>query len=213
VGATSTQFNISLTGEACKGNCPQFSTLLKHNVLVQSSATGAFTFLALSPFTIPTSVTTAPDGGCANYVSVGQDAFQETDGRSGTTGTLNFIFGIPQAAIKNDPNIGNGQKFIPICAGSAHVDAQGNVIKCTAQGVPYGPWTGEALDPTTHNFTGVPRDAVCDPATGLYWGILGSFQDSAIDPATNPIVTNWKSDTTYRYFYMNVPYPWDWSMG
>jgi len=211
--ATSTPFNISLTGEACKGNCPKFSTLLDHGVQVQSSATGTFTFLALSPYGIPGNVT-LDGGGCAGYVPVANAAFQETDGRTGTSNALNFIFGIPQAAIKSDPNIGNGNPFIPICAGSAHVDAQGTVIPCTATGaLAYGPWIGEALDQTTHNFAGFSQPAVCDQATGLYWGILGSYQDPTIDPATSPIVTNWKSDNTYRFFYVNVPSYWDWSMG
>jgi hypothetical protein len=73
---------------------------------------------------------------------------------------------------------------------------------------------GKKIDPTTGNFIdGAYTRAVCDTTSGLWWGILASFQDynsGVIDPSNTPNVTGWNSDTTYRWFDISVPSPWDW---
>jgi hypothetical protein len=82
-----------------------------------------------------------------------------------------------------------------------------------------GPWKGRAID-ETGKFTGATAYAQCDPTTHLWWGILGSFQDYSgadpIDPSANPTVTGWGSatigPTSYRYFNIRVPSPWDWKL-
>lgn len=213
--ATSAPFDISLTGEPCGGSCSDLDTPLGGGAQVTSSATGTFTFLAVSPARIPDSVT-QPGAGCAFYHSViDGGGFHETDGRIGASGTLSFTYAIPTSAILEDPFIGDGQRFVPLCAGGAWVDASGTAHPCydaTDPGNP-GPWLGRALDPNTHNFNGSDSLAVCDHATGLYWGILGSFQDKEIDPTKNPTVTGWSSDDTSRLFFVSVPPPYDWEMG
>jgi hypothetical protein len=212
-------FAISLSGESCTtSGCPTFNTTLDGNTNVDASATGdAFTFLAIGPATAPSSVT-GPGGGCANFSTVGAAGFAETDGRTGPGGDLLFTYYVNKRLIQKKYGNNNGQQFIPICAGSAQVASDGTVIPCTAQGVPYGPWKGKELD-SGGNFDGNTADAVCDRTTGLYWGILGSFQDytnsdpsKIIDPSTNPTVTGWDSNSTYRFFYVRVPYPWDFQL-
>jgi hypothetical protein len=57
---------------------------------------------------------------------------------------------------------------------------------------------------------------MCDPQSGYWWGILGSFQDP-IDPSLNPTVTAWGGTTiagiSYRQFFIRVPSGWDWRTG
>jgi hypothetical protein len=205
--ATSDAFSVALTGEACTtSGCPSFTTQLGNGTVLQSSATGSvFTFLSTNTDSIPPEVTQAGHG-CANFVSLGAGAVEENDGRTGPGGTLLFTYAIPTALVQAAPD--NGQPHNPICAGSAPLDlVTGQPVRCDSPAA-VGPWLGDALDPITHTFNGAQAYAVCEP-DGLYWGILGSFQDKAIDPGANPTVTGWKSDTNFRYYDISVPFPWD----
>jgi hypothetical protein len=207
-------FDIIFSGISCTlgVNCTLPGVVLDTKTSVDSTATGgAFTFLSVTPYTVPANVT-APGGGCANFQGVGAAGFLQGGERVSDTGDLLFTYYVDKRQIQRRYGSNNGQQFIPLCAGAARVDALGNVVPCTAQGVPYAPWKGEELN-SEGNFDGNVADAVCDPATGLYWAVMGSFQDHRIDPNLNPTVTDWGSDTLHRFFNMRVPTPWDWRVG
>jgi hypothetical protein len=214
-------FDIFIAGTDCTLglDCELPGVVLDSKTNVDTTVTGgAFTFLAITPISVPANVT-APGGGCANFQSVGAAGFLQTGERISDAGDLLFTYYVDKKQILKRYGNNNGQQFIPLCAGAAHVDASGNVVPCTAQGVPYAPWRGKELD-SEGRFDANVVDAICDPATGLYWGVMGSFQDytnsdptKVIDPNLNPTVTGWDSDTLHRFFNLRVPTPWDWRVG
>jgi hypothetical protein len=207
-------FDIIFAGISCTlgDDCMLPGVVLDTKTSVDSTATGgAFTFLSVTPYTVPPNVT-APGGGCANFQTTGAAGFVQGGDRVSDNGDLLFTYYVDKRQIQKRYGNNNGQQFIPLCAGAARVDASGNVVPCTAQGVPYAPWQGEELN-AEGKFDGNLADAVCDPATGLYWAVMGSFQDHRIDPNLNPTVTGWDSDTLHRFFTMRVPSPWDWRVG
>ena len=65
--------------------------------------------------------------------------------RISSTGDLLFTYYVNKNQITKRYGNNNGQQFIPYCAGAAKVDAAGNVMPCTGQGAPYGPWRGKEL--------------------------------------------------------------------
>lgn len=217
---TSDSFNVIYGVTCTESGCPSFTTSLGGTTQVTSSATGSsFTFLAVVPTDIPPTATadnpeTENDGGCVYYRPVG-DPFEAIEGRSIDTGELRFTYYLSKKAIDKLYGSTQGQQFVPLCAGAAWVNDSGAVKRCDDAGAP-APWKGKALG-SDGKFTGAVKDAVCDDATGLFWGILGSFQDytgaNPIDPNVSPTVTGWDSDGTYRYFHVRVPAPWDWKMG
>ncbi len=214
-------FDIYSDGTACTLglDCSLPGVVLDSKTNVDTTATGgAFTFLSVTPYSVPLNVT-LPGGGCANFQSAGASGFVQSGTRISSTGDLLFTYYVNKNQITKRYGNNNGQQFIPLCAGAAKVDAAGNVMPCTGQGAPYGPWRGKELS-TDGKFDGNAIDAVCDPATGMYWSVMGSFQDysnpdpgKAINPALNPTVTGWDSNATQRFFYMRVPSPWDWRVG
>jgi hypothetical protein len=214
-------FDIYSDGTACTLglDCSLPGVVLDSKTNVDATATGgAFTFLSITPYSVPLNVT-QPGGGCANFQTTGAAGFLQGGGRVSDTGDLLFTYYVNKSQIQKRYGNNNGQQFIPLCAGAAKVDAAGNMIPCTAQGVPYGPWRGKELN-ADGNFSGNVIDAVCDVATGMYWSVMGSFQDytnpdpaKRIDPALNPTVTSWDSNATQRFFNMRVPSPWDWRVG
>src|SRR5215217_5385000 len=211
---SSPAFDIYSNGTSCTlgVDCSLPGVVLDSKTQVDATATGgAFTFLSITPYTVPLNVTQAGDG-CANFQTAGAAGFLQGGDRISDTGDLLFTYYVNKNQIQKRYGNNNGQQFIPLCAGAAKVDAAGNVIPCTAQGVPYGPWRGKELT-AEGNFSGNVIDAVCDPATGMYWSVLGSFQDQEINPALNPTVTGWDSNSTQRFFNMRVPSPWDWRVG
>lgn len=215
----SAAFDISYGAPCSNGVCPTSSGTLDANSKLDAGATGAFRFLAFNVSSIPPAVT-GSSGGCAGFQSVytainsSGGVFNETD--SGATGTTNktFRYYINKKLVQKKFGNNSGQQFIPICAGGQRLDPQtGQAINCNADAK--GGWIGKKLDPATGLFNGQYGSAVCD-ADGLWWGILTSFQDNnsgAFDPATTPTVTGWNSDTTYRWFDISVPNPWDWRAG
>jgi hypothetical protein len=211
---SSPAFDIYSDGTSCTlgVDCSLPGVVLDSKTNVDTTATGgAFTFLSITPYTVPLNVTQA-GGGCANFQTAGAAGFLQSGGRVSDTGDLLFTYYVNKNQIQKRYGNNNGQQFIPLCAGAAKVDAAGTMIPCTAQGVPYGPWRGKELT-ADGKFDGNVIDAVCDPATGMYWGVMGSFQDQGIDPALNPTVTGWDSNSTQRFFKMRVPSPWDWRVG
>jgi hypothetical protein len=198
--------------------------------LSTETSNGTFTFVALAATALDPKNLPA---GCDNWQSVGTNGFRETDTGTGT-GTKTFRYFVSQGLIKARYGKNTGQQFIPICAGGMR-EVNGTPVPCNQDTNPGGGWWGESLDPTTHNFTGVLVQATCN-ADGLWWGILSSFQDvnnnnfgnvgaappSGFSWSTNPLVTSWNSctggqagcpgtaGTTYRYFSISVPPPWDW---
>jgi hypothetical protein len=207
-------FDVVLAGTSCTlgADCLLPGVALDTKTNVDTTATGgAFTFLSVTPASVPAGVTAA-DGGCAYFQSVGAAGFLQSGTRISDTGDLLFTYYVNKNQIQKRYGNNNGQQFIPLCAGAARVDANGNVIPCTGQGVPYPPWTGEELG-VDGKFTGNLKDAICDVTTGLYYSVMGSFQDHRIDPNLNPTVTGWDSNSTQRFFNMRVPSPWDWRVG
>jgi hypothetical protein len=211
-----------VASRGCGNNCSLPATALDQNPTAKASATltgASATFLALNTTSAIPKLVMDPGGGCANFRSVGASGFEASDSRGSSSGELLFTYYVNKKLIEARYGKNTGTQFIPICAAAAQVDAQGHILYCTGQGFPYGPWKGKALD-ALGKFNGLTRDAVCDPVTGLYWGIMGSFQDYnssdpslRIDPALNPTITGWDSDGTYRFFNGRVPAPWDWRTG
>jgi hypothetical protein len=208
---TSDSFNISLVKTDCTGTgCPETSLGLDVNTNLTFSASGSFfQFLAVGPASIPAIVTAkGGSGGCANFKSISAAAFDEADG--GGSGTKTFRYFVDKSIIPKQFQGTSGQQFLPICAGGARID-DGVVTPCTSADDNTG-WISKVLD-SQGKFTSAYTKAKCDPVTGLWWGILPSFQDitpGRIDPSSNPIVSNWGSSTTARWFDITVPSPWDW---
>lgn len=219
-------FDISYGSPCSGGVCPTSSGTIDGSAKLDAGAIGAFTFLAFNTSSIPTSVT-APggSGGCAGFQSVytainsSGGVFNETD--SGATGstTKTFRYYINKKLVQKKFGNNSGQQFIPICAGGERLGDNGQPINCvTDQAAGRAGWTSKKIDPVTGLFTTGFTPAVCDPGTGLWWGILSSFQDynnypSGTTPSNTPNVTGWNSDTTYRWFDISVPSPWDWRAG
>jgi hypothetical protein len=207
-------FSITLNGKACTAgqDCSVPTTTLNSLTRVNVTGTGGFfAFLGLGPTTIPLSVT-GTGGGCQFYVPIeGASGFETAEERTG--GELLFTYSIDKKAIEKRYGKNSSNRFIPLCAGAARLDSLGHVHSCTESGFA-APWKGKELSPTG-DFTGANRDAVCDPTTGLLWGIIGSFQDKnkGIDPNLNPTITSWFSEGQFRHFNARVPFPWDWKMG
>ncbi len=218
-GATSDPFVIDQAGTACdplQTSCtlPQQNLSSPKNTTTTVTATatdmvdGGFTGIAFnlaSP--IPGNVIAA-GGGCANFKTSGA-AGVLLEIRPFAQGVLEIEYGIPIKLIQASPN--NGNKFVPICAHARRVDTGGMPVNCTADSD--GPFKGRELD-VNGVLTGALRDAVCDTATGEWWGILATYQDG-VDPATNPLTTGWTSGTapdgtSLRIFTIQVPAPWDW---
>jgi hypothetical protein len=235
-GVTSTGFTIFLSRTTCApgDQCGDLNTptpIGNGNSTIAYSFNGSsFTFLAVNPDTIPASVT-APGGGCQYLLVPGPRSwtgFVEVDGPTSTSGEKTFRFGVKKSLITKLYGTNQGQQFIPLCAGAKRI-VDGVPEDCSAEPADSG-WMGKALGPDG-KFNGQLRRAVCGP-DGLWWGVLGSFQDYTnanpalvIDPSWSPTVYAWDSDTTYRYFYIRVPAgsgpigsgyeddPWDYKCG
>lgn len=209
----SAPFNISLAKATCSGTvgCSLPGISLNSGTQVDSSTSdGSFEFLAIGPAEIPSTVTD-PGGGCANFQTVGGAVFDEADG--GGSGTKTFRYYVAKSILPKQFQSTSGQQFLPICAGGARVD-NGNVVHCTSASDTRG-WIDKTLD-SNHKMTSIYSKAKCDPGTGLWWGILPSFQDinpAGINPGSNPLVTGWGGTTNARYFDISVPSPWDWRAG
>lgn len=215
--ASSNPFNITLTGITCGTSCQINGLSLPGGTQVNGSGTssGSFHFFALTSASIPSSVT-GPGGGCANFSTLGSTAFDESDGNTSGTGTKTFRYFVPKSDIVKKYSWNKGQPFIPICAGGERV-VNGSLVSCTQDTSPSGGWWGKKLDSTGAFTKGGYAQAVCDQATGLWWGILASFQDVHASPhivqGTTPLVTGWGSGKSSRYFDISVPAPWDWRAG
>jgi hypothetical protein len=140
----------------------------------------------------------------------------ETDGRTGASGTLTFVYALSSQLIKLSPN--NGNPFVPLCAGAVELttDASGNVkvVPCTpgevghagSGGQPNSGWYGDKLNPDG-TFSGSQTWSICGD-DNVWWNILGTYQDP-IDATQNPTVTAWQGGSKFRYFTISVPWPWD----
>jgi hypothetical protein len=205
-------FNISLAKATCSGSvgCSLPGISLNSGTQVDSSTSnGSFQFLAIGPAAIPSTVTST--GGCANFKAVGGAVFDEADG--GGSGTKTFRYYVAKSILPKQFQSTSGQQFLPICAGGTRLDGNGKPLNCLDDTA--GGWIDKTLD-SNGKMTSIYSTAQCDPGTGLWWGILPSFQDinpAGIDPSRNPLVTGWGGTTTARYFDISVPSPWDWRAG
>jgi hypothetical protein len=198
-------FNINLGG--CAGaNCAIPSTPLNNDLQVGvSSSGGSFTFLTLDPFGLG-----SVPAGCQYYTSPGNGGFSLTEGRTSNTGDLTFTYSIRTSLIPGDGDHDFDDTYIPLCAGGQRVNANGQPIPCTQD--PGAGWKGRTLTSTGEFGFGF-KNAICDAASGLWWGILGTSLDSHFIPSGNPIITGFTDDATYRNYTIKVPAPWDWKMG
>jgi hypothetical protein len=206
-------FNISLVKATCSGSvgCSLPNVSLDGDTRLDSSTSnGSFRFLAIGPAEIPASVTGSA-GGCANFKTIGGAIFDAADG--GGTGVKTFRYYVDKSILPKQFQSTSGQQFLPICAGGARVN-NGTVVPCTSASDTTG-WIDKTLD-SDGKMTSTYSRAKCDVDTGLWWGILPSFQDinpGHIDRTTSPLVTGWGGSTNARYFDISVPAPWDWRAG
>jgi hypothetical protein len=169
--------------------------------------------------------------GCQNFNKVSPDdvPIVVVDTRTMVAGELNVSYGVKISAIKKKYANTSGQQFIPICVGAMRIalgtngktysvpcneDYPGAQPQATKTDPSATGWWGKTLD---NNGAFVPNSvsrAVCDPMTGYFFGIVGSFQDytasngnPTIDPNNNPTVTSWGGDgtNTYRVFKIRFP--------
>jgi hypothetical protein len=135
----------------------------------------------------------------------------------GETGTTTIDYGIADKALKKRYGPNYGQPNVPICVGAMRVAAGGAKIPCNSDtGVG---WTGKALD-TTGRLNGQFKQAVCDPTTHLWWGIVPTYQDNPNPPgfpAIEIVISHWggttaPDGTNLRLFTITKPNPWDFTM-
>jgi hypothetical protein len=240
--ADSGTFSIFQTYVACTTDNPNCNSTLNlggtGNAGLTTSTSGSFTFLALAGGTL-----TLPGTGssgkviCQYWSGPLTNGFREVDQGSGS-GTKLFTYYVSQSVLKARYGKNTGQQFVPMCAGGAKVDSSGNVVYCTTPGSTDG-WWGESLN-SDGSISGILQQAICGE-DGLWWGFMPSFQDvnntnfgglntpppDGFSWSTNPIVTGWgsctagstcptgvgTSGTTYRFFNISIPSPWDWGGG
>lgn len=219
--ATSTGFSVDLLLVPCdpsQTNCdlPQQNLPSPKNTTTTFDATasgGGATGLAFNlGGVVPPSVTGA-GGGCAYFDKATTGAPGITlDVRPYVQGVLEMDYGIPTKLIQASPN--NGNKFVPICAHARRIGIDGIPVNCDAPNAAGGPAFKSKTLTSSGVLTSTIVNAVCDPGTHEWWGILPTYQD-AVDPTTNPIISAWgggtaPDGTNLRIFTIRVPAPWDW---
>lgn len=254
-GATSDSFDVYDVYSTCSGNCTTDPiTTGSGSSQSQDTPTGSGDFASIglgagTPGYIP--------AGCLNFVPLTPDDVPVVviDTRNSVSGTLKVVFGASISAIQKRNSSNSGQQFTPICVGAKRIalgsDGKTHGVDCNQPYPgPHGPitqattanpsqtgWWGKTLDANGKFVPGSVTQAVCDPVTGYFFGIAGSFQDyhapkgqPTIDPANSPTVTGWGTDPSglYRDFSIVFPasshddaasaalanVPWDgWNMG
>jgi hypothetical protein len=227
-------FDILLTTTTCTTSGCQTDPLNVNGVFVQAQTSSSnFALVGVGILRIPI------PAGCANFVPLGDAPIVVTDQRTTLSGDIFVTYGIRKNAIQKRFGSNSGEQFIPICGGAKRLRWNAQTertepVDCdddSVYGVQDG-WMGKTLDAEGKFDLAAPlSEAVCDPETGYFFGILGSFQDDTnsdpskrIDPATNPTVVGWNSDNTFRYFTTKFPsasgtgalagIPWDgWKFG
>lgn len=214
------------TSDPSTGLCT-ISNIPLQNGLVNISGSGGFGFIAVDPSQAPSSVT-ASGGGCANFGGSGKykgigtgNGFTETDGRT-ASGTIDITVSIPNTTLKTVYGANYGQPNVPICFGAKVLVNNTTPINCNASGNPLKGWNDRTLG-TDGKFNGGYSNALCDPTTGYWWGILGTFQDPNSTSTTDeifdsnqiPLITGWGSspDGSYRTFTIHEPSGWDGQCG
>jgi hypothetical protein len=216
--AISSPFNVYATLATCNGSC----TTQNVNIgLSNEQATGNGNFLqigiaGLGLGYIPT--------GCQTFSPInGNDLPVEVDDqRSALSGDLYAYDGANISDIQKKYSTTQGQQFIPICVGAMRIalgsDGKTYGVPCTRDynGLSQAGtgWWGKVLDSTGAFVPYMFKRAVCDPGTGYFFGIVGSFQDytapkgdPTLDPSTNPSVTAWGTDPTGTYRVFTIRFP------
>lgn len=201
----SSVFQITTGGQNCLGQpvCT-FTTNLTNSQLT-TTGTGDFDFIAIQDTTsVPASVI-ADGGGCEHFIGTGT-GFEESDVRN-ADGSLDFIYSIPDSALKRAYGPNYGQPNVPLCAGGKVV-VNNHPVDCDP--ATQAPWHGRHLG-TDGRFDGTYRPAVCG-AGGYWWAILGTKQDPnpPIDPNFDPTITGWGTAGSNRTFNIHVTPGWDW---
>lgn len=156
--------------------------------------------------------------GCQTFSTVGAAPMVVVDQRESVAGDVYVTYGIKKTLIQKKYGNTQGQQFIPICAGAQRIRlTSAGTTEAVPCNQPYDGnaqtgWIGKTLDAGSFDQAAEPSEAICDPDSGYFVGILGSFQDSTnsnpalvIEPSSNPTVVSWTSDTVYRYFTIRYP--------
>ena len=225
-GATSDPFDVYLTLNDCAAagtQCGIQQFNVDSDTTTQVQGDGSFAFLGVAK--VPFSANGVP-AGCQSFAQdeTGSAPVVVIDQRSSLSGDLYVTYGISKTLVAKKYGSNKGQQFIPLCVGARRIafDAGSGTtvpVPCDQpyDGQPQTGWVGKTLDANGLFVPGSTSPAICDanpsdPGYGYFWGIAGSFQDATapkrsprIDPAANPTVTSWTSDTTYRYFTLRFP--------
>jgi hypothetical protein len=220
---TGNDFNLAgSTGLKTDVACVIGRTELDANTQIEVAAEGgSFTFLGVAGFNSNSGTLPA---GCANFKSIYVDSLgnpipgggvEITDTRTSAAGTLHFKLYINKTLIAAKYGSNSGQQFITFCAGAMMLNSDGSQKKCTDEGSTFGGWVGAAID-SDGKFTGGLTRAKCNAGDGRYYGILASFQFLNVKGSlklgpTDPLITGWGSDDTYRWFEGTTG-AWDYGM-
>lgn len=226
--AQSTAFNVWASLTACSGSCQSGLTPIGP---AQEQVNGNGDFLELGLAGEPLTYTPA---GCQTFTPLTKNdvPIVVIDQRSSVSGQLTVVDGANLKDIQKKFSNTKGQQFIPICVGAMRIalgtDGKTHGVPCNAAYPgPNGPiaqataanpsatgWWGKTLDPSGNFVPYSVSQAVCDPTTGYFFGIVGSFQDytapsgdPTIDPSNSPTVTGWGTDPTGVYRNFTIVYP------
>jgi len=206
-------FNISIDGKPCDPTapCSLSNELLggRSDSRLDVSASSGLTFLAVNPYAYDPNFQAC---GTSFLHVQGTIGFEELHG--GVPIGMTVTYYVNQKNINATYGKNVGAQYIPICAGTFKVDADGVITPCTTTGEDSGGWPADEID-RSGLFTGTIVRAVCR-SDGRYWGIVPSFQDKT-DPALGPQTISWGSvildGVTYRKFTMTLPPQWDYRGG
>ena len=201
--------------------CPSFTTSLGSSQ-VTSSATGKLVHLPRGRPLRRFRPRSRPPVADAPSISRSAAPSRRSTGGQRTPASSRFTYYLNKTDIDKLYGSNQGQQFVPLCAGAAWVDGNGDVQRCDADGVP-DPWVGKGLS-SDGRFDGSLKRAVCDAGRRdrSLLGILGSLSRttttlptaSVIDPAMSPTVTGWDLTGNFSLFDVcSARTDWDWKMG
>jgi hypothetical protein len=214
--ATSSAFELDLAGVSCAGksSCDSGSVQVGNSVISGDTQSGNFVYLGLDRLQF-----SSLPAGCQTLGAGIGTPMVVLEQRTSASGELSVTYGVAKALITKRFGNNKGQQFIPICIGAQRIaldSSSGKTVSVPCD-QPYAghaqtPWIGKKLDASGNFNQTANAPAVCDPASGYFFGIVGSFQDYTnskksliIDPSWNPTVTSWTTDAVYRYFTIRFP--------
>jgi hypothetical protein len=224
---TSASFDILVTKKNCNGNCLTDIAPVGGDI-EQANGNGSFTFISIAGDYLG-----GIPAGCLNFKPLdGQVPVVVLEQRATLSGELVATVGIKISAIKKRFGTNKGQPFVPICVGSQRLELVSDQSGAHTQAVPcdqpyngieqasggnpltHTGWTGKKLTADGNFDNTATTPATCDPQSGYFFDIVGSFQDYTnsnksliIDPNNNPTVTGWTTDSTNTYRLFTIRFP------